>query len=74
MPATVTRSSLTSNDSFHETLHTNHNRSTHRGRGRGGGGGPCLLNYFCSFDLSCPILEKDNFIKHLYIVLPCLIK
>ena len=26
---------------------------------------------FCSFDLSCPILEKDNFIKNLYIVLSC---
>ena len=24
---------------------------------------------FCTFDLSCPILEKDNFIEHLYIVL-----
>ena len=28
---------------------------------------------FCSFHLSCPILEKDNFIKYLYIVLSCLI-
>ena len=28
-----------------------------------------LLIYFCSFELSCPILEKDNFIEHLYIVL-----
>ena len=29
---------------------------------------------FCTFDLSCSILEKDNFIEHLYIVLFCLIK
>ena len=29
---------------------------------------------FCSFDLFCPILEKDNFIKNVYIVLSCLIK
>ena len=27
-----------------------------------------LLICFCSFDLSCPILEKDNFIKFVYIV------
>ena len=33
-----------------------------------------LLICFCSFDLSCPILEKEIFIKHLYIVLSCLIK
>ena len=29
---------------------------------------------FCSFDLSCSILEKDTFIENLYIVLSCLIK
>ena len=28
-----------------------------------------FLICFCSFDLSCPILEKDNFIKRYYIVL-----
>ena len=33
-----------------------------------------LLICFCSFDLSCPILKKDSFIEHLYIVLSCLIK
>ena len=33
-----------------------------------------LLIGFCSFDLSCPILEKDRFIEKLYIVLSCLIK
>ena len=33
-----------------------------------------LLICFCSFDLSCPILEKNNFIKNVYIVLSCLIK
>ena len=33
-----------------------------------------LLICFCSFDLSCPILGKDNFIENLYIVLSCLIK
>ena len=33
-----------------------------------------LLICFCSFDLSCPILEKDNFIENLDIVLYCLIK
>ena len=33
-----------------------------------------LLFCFCSFYLSCPILEKDNFIEFLYIVLSCLIK
>ena len=27
-----------------------------------------LVTCFYSFDLSCPILEKDNFIEHLYIV------
>ena len=26
-----------------------------------------LLICFCSFDLSCLILEKDNFIENLYI-------
>ena len=31
-----------------------------------------LLISFCRFDLSCPILEKDIFIKKLYIVLFCL--
>ena len=29
---------------------------------------------FCTFDLSCSILEKENFIENLYIVLSCLIK
>ena len=29
---------------------------------------------FCSFELSCPILEKDIFIEHFYIVLSYLIK
>ena len=33
-----------------------------------------LLICFCSFDLSCSILEKDNCIENLYIVLSCLIK
>ena len=28
-----------------------------------------VLIYFCTFDLSCPILEKDIFIENLYIVL-----
>ena len=28
-----------------------------------------LLVCFCSFDFSCPVLEKDNFVKHLCIVL-----
>ena len=32
-----------------------------------------LLFCFCSFDLSWPVLEKDNFIEHLYIVSSCLI-
>ena len=31
-----------------------------------------LLICFCSFDLSCPILEKDNFITNLYITLSIL--
>ena len=29
---------------------------------------------FCTFDLSCSILENNNFIENLYIVLSCLIK
>ena len=33
-----------------------------------------LLIRFCSFDLSCPILEKDYFIENWYIVLSCVIK
>ena len=33
-----------------------------------------LLICFCSFELSCPIFEKDNSIEDLYIVLSCLIK
>ena len=33
-----------------------------------------LLICFCSFEFSCSILEKDNFVYYLYIVLPCLIK
>ena len=33
-----------------------------------------MISYFCTFDLSCSILEKDNFIENLYIVLSCLIK
>ena len=33
-----------------------------------------LIISFCSFDLSCPILEKDNFIENVYLVLSCLIK
>ena len=33
-----------------------------------------LICYFCSFDLSCPIFETDNFIENLDIVLFCLIK
>ena len=32
-----------------------------------------LLICVCSFDSSCPILEKDGFIEHLYIALSCLI-
>ena len=33
-----------------------------------------LLFCFCSFSLSCAILEKDNFIENLCIVLSCFIK
>ena len=33
-----------------------------------------LLICFCSFDLSCPILEKYSFIENVYIVLSCPIK
>ena len=33
-----------------------------------------FLICFCSFDLSWPILKKENFIDILYIVLSCLIK
>ena len=33
-----------------------------------------FLICFCSFDLFCPILKKDNFINFFYIVLSCLIK
>ena len=33
-----------------------------------------LVICFCSFDLSCPILEKDSFIENVYFVLSCLIK
>ena len=29
---------------------------------------------FCSFEFSCPILEKNYFIENVYIVLSCLIK
>ena len=29
---------------------------------------------FCTFDLSCSILENNNFIENVYIVLSCLIK
>ena len=32
-----------------------------------------LLICFCSFHLSCPILEQDIFIENVYIVLYCLI-
>ena len=32
-----------------------------------------LLICFCSFYFFCPILEKDNFIEHLYIVLSFII-
>ena len=28
---------------------------------------------FRTFELSCSILEKDNFVEHLYIVLSCVI-
>ena len=33
-----------------------------------------LLICFCSFELSCPILEIDSFTEMLHIVLSCLIK
>ena len=33
-----------------------------------------LLIGFCSFDLSCPILEKENVIENLSIALSCVIK
>ena len=33
-----------------------------------------LLICFCSFDLSCPILEKYSFFENVYIVLSCFIK
>ena len=33
-----------------------------------------LLICFCGFDLSCPILENDNFIKNVFIVLSQLTK
>ena len=33
-----------------------------------------LLISFSSFHFSCPILEKENFIKNMYIILFCLIK
>ena len=33
-----------------------------------------LLICFCSYKLSCTILEKYNFIENMYIVLYCLIK
>ena len=33
-----------------------------------------LLFCFCSFDFSCPILEKENVIENLCIVLSCHIK
>ena len=33
-----------------------------------------LLICFCSFDLFCPLVQKDTFIEHLYIVLSCPIK
>ena len=33
-----------------------------------------LLVSVCSFDLSCPVLKNNNFIKYLYIVLSGLIK
>ena len=29
---------------------------------------------FCSFELSCSILEKDNFIVNVYTILSCVIK
>ena len=33
-----------------------------------------LLICFCSFDLFCPLLDKDRFIENLYIALSYLIK
>ena len=33
-----------------------------------------LVICFCSFGLSCPILENDNIIENLYIVSSCFIK
>ena len=33
-----------------------------------------LFLCFCSFGLFCPLLDKDSFIKHLYIALSCPIK
>ena len=33
-----------------------------------------LLICFCSFDLSCPILEKYFFIENFDIILSCLVK
>ena len=33
-----------------------------------------FLICFCSFELFCPILEKDNFIENVYLVLSCLNK
>ena len=33
-----------------------------------------LLICFCRFDLFCPLLDKDTFIKNVYIVLSCPIK
>ena len=33
-----------------------------------------LLICFCSFDLFCPLLDKDSFIENLYIALFCPIK
>ena len=30
-----------------------------------------LLICFCSFDLFCPLLDKDSFIENMYIVLSC---
>ena len=33
-----------------------------------------MCSCFCSFDLTCPIPEKDNLIENLNIVLSCLIK
>ena len=33
-----------------------------------------LLLCFCSFDLFCPLLDKEISIENLYITLPCPIK